>query len=82
MIHIVFSAWEQGFETSPTECPPVECGQSDGATGALYRKDKVSQSRPDTGHVVTERWGPTSGQWRAVKAAVGLLTGHMRSDTG
>ena len=29
-------------ETSPTECPPVECGQSDGATSALYKKDKVS----------------------------------------
>ena len=49
-------------ETPPVECPPVECGQSDGATGAIYRKDRVSQSRPDAGHVVTERWGPTSGQ--------------------
>ena len=29
-------------ETSPVECTPVECGQSDGATGALYRKDTVS----------------------------------------
>ena len=28
-----------GKETPPAECPPVECGQSDGATGALYRKD-------------------------------------------
>ena len=26
-------------ETPPAECPPVECGQSDGATGALDRKD-------------------------------------------
>ena len=25
--------------TSSVECPPVECGQFDGATGALYRKD-------------------------------------------
>ena len=32
------------FETSPVECSPVECGQSDGATGALYRKDRGSQS--------------------------------------
>ena len=23
------------------ECPPVECGQSDGAIGALDRKDKL-----------------------------------------
>ena len=31
-------------ETSPAECPPVECGQSNGATGALDRKDRGSQS--------------------------------------
>ena len=49
-------------ETPPAECPPVECGQSDCATGALYRKDRVSQSGPDVGHVVTERRGPASGQ--------------------
>ena len=69
-------------ETSPAECPPVECGQSDGATGALDRKDRVSQSRPDAGHVVTRRWGPMSGQWRAVKAALGLLIGRRRPDIG
>ena len=28
----------QGFVTPPAECPSVECGQSDGATGALYIK--------------------------------------------
>ena len=49
VIHIVFSTWEQGFETPPMECPPVECGQSDGAIDALYRKDRVSQSAPDAG---------------------------------
>ena len=49
-------------ETPPVECPPIECGQSDGAIGALYRKDRVSQSGSDTGHVVTERWVPASGQ--------------------
>ena len=49
-------------ETTPMECLPVECGQSDGATGALYRKDRVSQSGPDAGHIVTRRWGPASGQ--------------------
>ena len=26
-------------ETPSTECPPVECGQSDGETGTLNRKD-------------------------------------------
>ena len=49
-------------ETPSAECPPVECGQSDGAIGALDRKDRASQSGPDTGHVVTGRCGPTSGQ--------------------
>ena len=49
-------------ETPPAECPSIECGQSDGATGALDRKDRVSQSGPDAGHVVTGRWGPTSGK--------------------
>ena len=49
-------------ETPPTECPPVECGQSDGATDALDRKVRVSQSGPDAGHIVTGRWGPASGQ--------------------
>ena len=49
--------------TPPAECPPVECGQFDGATGALYRKDRVSQYAPDAGHAVTGRWGPTSDQW-------------------
>ena len=34
------------------------------STGALYRNDRVSQSGPDVGHVVTGRWGPASGQWR------------------
>ena len=37
-------------------------GVSDGATGALFQKDRVSQSGPDTGHVVTGRWVPVSGQ--------------------
>ena len=58
--------------TPPAECPPVECGQSDDPTGALYRKYRVSQSGPDTGHVVTGRWGPASGQWRPRACNVGL----------
>ena len=36
-------------ETPPAECLPIECGQSDGATGALDRKDRVSQSGPNAG---------------------------------
>ena len=40
--HLVVGTFEQGLETSLVECPPIECGQSDGATGALYRKDRVS----------------------------------------
>ena len=35
VIHLVVGTFEQGLETSP-----VECGQSDGATGALDRKDR------------------------------------------
>ena len=44
VIHLVVGTFEQGLKTSPVECPPVECEQSDGATGALYRKDRGSQS--------------------------------------
>ena len=44
VIHLVVGTFEQGLETSPVECPPVECGQSDGATGALYRKTEVTVS--------------------------------------
>ena len=40
VIHLVVGIFEQGLETSQAECPPVECGQSDGATGALYRKER------------------------------------------
>ena len=42
VIHLVVGTFEQWLETSPAECPPVECEQSDGATDALYRKDRVS----------------------------------------
>ena len=42
VIHLVVGIFEQGLETSPAECPPVECRQSNGATGALYRKDRGS----------------------------------------
>ena len=47
-------------ETPPTECPPVECGQSDGAIDVLYRKDRVSQSGPNAGL----NWTGASGQWK------------------
>ena len=42
VIHLMVGTFEQGLETSPTEYPPVECGQSDGATDALDRKDRGS----------------------------------------
>ena len=38
VIHSVVGTFEQGLETSPVEYPHVECEQSNGATGALYRK--------------------------------------------
>ena len=44
VIHLVVGIFEQGLETSPVECPPIECGQSDGATGTLYRKDRGLKS--------------------------------------
>ena len=56
---------EARVRTPPAECPPVECEQSDGATDALYRKDRVSQSGPDAGHevtLVTGCWLCASGQ--------------------
>ena len=40
VIHLVVGTFEQGLETSLAECPPVECRQSDSATGALDRKDE------------------------------------------
>ena len=43
-IHLVVGTFEKGLETTQVECPPVECGQSDSATGAKYRKDRGSQS--------------------------------------
>ena len=79
-IHIVFSTWEQGFETSPVECPPVECGQSDGATGALYRKDKVSE--------FTGRWSQLDRSVRSVEAVKTLASvfdrtlGHFMTGHG
>ena len=60
VIHLVVGTLEQGLETSPAECPPVECEQSDDATGALYRKDRVSQIAPDVGL----NWTGASGQWK------------------
>ena len=71
----------EGFETPPVECPPVECRQSDSATDALYRKDRVSQSGPDAGHMVTGHWvlRPVSGDRE--HAGVGLrLDAGVRSE--
>ena len=50
-----------GEETPPAECPPIECGQSDGATDALYRKVRISQSDRTLGHFVTGCWMSASG---------------------
>ena len=60
VIHLVVGTFEQGFETSPVEYPHVECGQSDGATDAVYRKDRVLQSAPDAGL----NWIGASDQWK------------------
>ena len=62
VIHLVVGIFEQGLGTSPVECPLVECGQCDGATDALYIKDRVSHNAPNTGHTVIRRWGPASSQ--------------------
>ena len=40
VIHLVVGTFEQGLGTSLAECSPIECGQFDGATGALDRKDE------------------------------------------
>ena len=44
VIHLVVGTFEQGLETSLAECLPIECEQFDGATDALDRKDRGSQS--------------------------------------
>ena len=59
VIYLVVGTFEQGLETSLAECPPIECGQSDGAIGALYRKDGGHCKCPDAG---LGRTG-ASGQW-------------------
>ena len=43
-INSVMKRRQEGLETPSAECPPIECGQSDGATGALYRKTEVTVS--------------------------------------
>ena len=48
------------------------------STDALYRKDRVSQSGPDAGHVVTGRWGPTSSQWQQRARRHQSSTGRWR----
>ena len=60
VIHLVVGTFEQGLGTSPAECPPIECGQFNGATGALCRKDRVSQKAPDAGLDGTR----ASDQWK------------------
>ena len=76
VIHLVVGTFEQGLETSPAECPPVECGQSDGAIGALYKKDRVSQSAPDTGVLC-----PVSGSSEGVGVSLRLDAGSLHDRT-
>ena len=73
---------EARVQTPLVECLPIESGQSDGATGTLYRKDRVSQSGPDVGHVVTGRWGPGSGQWRQIACRRRSSTGRWQGASG
>ena len=54
VIHSVVGTFEQGLGTSPVECPPVECRQSDSATDTLYRKERVSQSVMDVSGGLTQ----------------------------
>ena len=68
VIHLVVGTFEQGLETSLAECLPVECEQSDGATGALYRKDGSRCKCPDAG---LGRTGASS-QWKHEDAGVVL----------
>ena len=51
-----------GDETEARRVQNSTGGESDGATGTLYREDRVSLSGLDAGHMVTGRWGPASGQ--------------------
>ena len=48
------------------ECPLVEYGQSDGATGTLYRKDRVSQSVADVSGGLTQVNVVTISDWTLV----------------
>ena len=47
-----------------------------GATGALYRKDRVPQCGLDSGHVVIGRWVAAFGQWWQAACSVGQSTGR------
>ena len=68
VIHLVVGTFEQGLGTSPVEYPPIECGQSNGTTGALYRKTEVTISDQTLASV-----GPTRPVNRSYKGAgVGL----------
>ena len=71
-IHIVVYTWwcwhiskgdEDGVDVDQLG-DGTEVRRVQNSTSALYRKDRVSQSGPDTGHMVTGRWGLASGQWQ------------------
>ena len=68
VILLVVDTFEQGLGTSPAECPHSTGGQSDGATGALYRKTEVTVSDRTLASV-----GPTRPVSRSCNdAGVGL----------
>ena len=84
VIHLVVGTFEQGLETSMVEYPPIECGQSDGATGALYRK---------IGFHRVHRTLVSTGRWRSMEAVKMLasvfdrtlghfVTGRWRGTSG
>ena len=69
-IHMVVYTWwcwhiykgdEVGVDVDQLD-DETEARRVRNSTDALYRKDRVSQSGPDAGNVVTGRWGPASGQ--------------------
>ena len=89
VIHLVVCTFEQGLETSSAECPPKECGQSDDATGTLYRKDRGSQSDqtlvvqwPDVGFRVRSVTAESTLFWSCDRTLECKLIGCSWSESG
>ena len=76
VIHLVVGTFEQGLRTSRAECPPVECGQFDGASvPPVPCTEKTGFHRVHRTLVSTGPERPVSGSSK--DAGVGL-----RSDAG